>query len=71
MRRVEWLRRQDSNLLQSSENGAVSGDGTTKGTTPVPCPADLNEVVTSWATLPAPLKAAVLAIVRAGGKGAA
>ena len=67
-RRVEWLRRQDSNLTKVAENKGNSGDGTEKWTCSDQVPADLREVVHAWAKLGDALKAAVLAVVRSGAK---
>ena len=69
-RRVEWLRRQDSNLTKGAENKGISGDGTENGTCAVEVAADLWEVVEAWPKLGAALKAAVLAVVRSAGAGA-
>jgi len=60
----KWSERQDSNLQKtpaSSENS--KGDTQRDSQTPVVLGRDLSQVVTAWVKLPAPLKAAILAIV--------
>jgi hypothetical protein len=61
----KWSERQDSNLQKTPDSPRNSnGDTQRDSQTPVALGHDLSQVVTAWEKLPAPLKAAILAIVK-------
>ena len=60
----KWSERQDSNLSETLDSQSVTNPGTQRDTqTQVILGHDLSRVVTAWVKLPAPLKAAILAII--------
>jgi len=61
----EWSERQDLNPSPATDSQALTKADTQRDSqTPVASLHDLSQVVTAWAKLPVPLKAAILAIVR-------
>jgi hypothetical protein len=61
---LEWWALQDSNLCGTGVSLAnPEGDAQIDAQIPVALGRDLSQVVTAWAKLPEPLKAAILAIV--------
>jgi hypothetical protein len=59
-----WCPRQDLNLQKSSDSlGNADGNAQIDAQILVVLGHDLSQVVTAWAKLPAPLKAAILAII--------
>jgi hypothetical protein len=61
----EWSERQDSNLSEPPDSQSVANPGTQRDTqTQVVLGPELSQVVTAWAKLPVPLKAAILAIIK-------
>jgi len=65
---LKWLRRQDSNLLQTTKNKGILWGGTEKWTGFEKVPADLLEFVAAWSKLPSSLQKAILAIVSSAQK---
>ena len=61
----EWSERQDSNLSTAIDYQAVTKPDT-QGDSQIQVALghDLSQVVTAWEKLPAPLKAAILAIIK-------
>ena len=63
-RKLKWCPRQDLNLLKISDSlENAYGNAQIDAQILVALGRDLSQVVTAWAKLPAPLKAAILAIV--------
>jgi len=61
----KWSERQDLNLQKNADSvGNPNGDTQRDSQTPVVLGHDLSQVDTTWEKLPAPLKAAILAIVK-------
>jgi hypothetical protein len=61
----KWSERQDLNLQKTPDSVEnPNGDTQRDSQTPVVLGPDLSQVVTAWVKLPAPLKAAILAIVK-------
>jgi len=62
---TKWCPRQDLNLRKASDSlGNPDGDTQIDAQILVALGHDLSQVVTAWIKLPAPLKAAILAIVK-------
>jgi hypothetical protein len=62
---MNWSERQDLNPSTATDSQALTeADAQRDSQTPVAPLHDLSQVVTAWDKLPAPLKAAILAIVR-------
>jgi hypothetical protein len=62
--KIKWSERQDLNPSPATDSQALTkADAQRDSQTPVDPLHDLSQVVTAWAKLPAPLKAAILAIV--------
>jgi hypothetical protein len=61
----KWSERQDSNLSTAIDYQAVTRPDT-QGDSQIQVALghDLSQVVTAWAKLPAPLKSAILAIIK-------
>jgi hypothetical protein len=66
---AKWSERQDLNLSPPADSQGVTSDYTQRDTqTAVTSLRGLSRVVTAWADLPPPLKAAILAIVDVAGQ---
>jgi len=60
-----WRREGDSNLtILHANKGESHGDSRIDSRNPITACPELSQVVTAWAKLPAPIKAAILALVK-------